>query len=78
MFMMPGCRARMGPNGRKQRGEDQAMLLVRRAHLEGDGVCNAISHAKLLGKAEGGAQVGCIEGRSPHYGLISIQMPVTS
>lgn len=44
--------------------------------LEGDGVYSAICHAELLGQAEGGAQVGSIEGPSSYYGFISIQMPV--
>lgn len=43
--------------------------------LEGDGVDSAVCHAKLLGQAEGGAQVGSIEGCPSHYGLISVQMP---
>ena len=43
--------------------------------LEDEGVRCAIGHAKLLGKAEGCAEVGSIEGCPSHYGLISIQVP---
>ena len=50
-------------------------VIAREGDLESDWVQGTICHAKLLGQAEGGAQVGSIEGSSSHYGLISVQMP---
>ena len=48
---------------------------VRMAHLEGDWVRDTVGHAKLLGQAEGGAQISGIEGSSPNNSLVSIQVP---